>query len=681
MTETERNIDSDLYVARRRFQEVQTFESDNRDAAVEDMRFFNGEGQWDALAMVDRAEEGRPVLTLNQLPAFLEQVVGEQRRMRYSYQISASGADTGSANSAKNARKQYTMAQVFEGIIRRIEAESTAWRAYNHAFEQMLQGGFPGYWRILNVYEHARSLDQVLRIRKIFNPFTVHMDPRALLLGPKDAEYCFVSEVLPKSEFQERWRDARSDFDSSAGESMEGWHLEDGLRVAEYYRIKRVKEHLVYLSDGRVLQAKDIAGREMALNIGGRDGPTVIGERKNAERRKVVWSRLSAFEELEGPIEYEFSLIPVVPCYGRVNNLEGKAVLRGLFRHAKDAQRMLNYWESAKTEVIALQPKAPYLAADKQIEGYEDMWENANRKNYSYLPYRHVDGAPPPQRQAYGVDIRAMVEQTMLSREYLKSTLGMYDAFIGNKSNETSGVAIQQRKLEGETGQFSFIDNFADALEYSAQVLIDMIPHIYDNERVMRLKLADDSEDWITVNQRLVDGFGQVVGRAVNLAAGSYDVTVTVGPSASSQRAEAAASLEAFMKVVAPMHPQAVLAVADLYAANQDWPVAQEIARRLRKLVPPNLLYEEKEGEEFNVEEFVAQAVQQATGQLQEELQRLQQQIIETREQAMRNEFQYREERLRHAETKAKQATQEAARALDRDDGDDGRMMFDRGTV
>jgi hypothetical protein len=256
-----------------------------------------------------------------------------------------------------------------------------------------------------------------------------------------------------------------------------------------------------------------------------------------------------------------------------------------MVRSAKDAQRMLNYWESAKTEAIALAPKAPWLVAEGQIENHEDQWATSNITTHAYLEYKPKDVGgtmvPPPQRQVYEPPIQAITVAEGGAIDNLKATTGVYDPSLGARSNETSGIAIRQRLMQGSTANYHFVDQLATAINYEAKVLVDLIPKIYDRPgRVLRIIGEDDTERPVTLNQPYQDKGG--LQRFYDLSAGRYDLAVDMGPSHETKRQESVDSMTAFAQAA----PQLVPLYADLYVKAMDWPGAQQIAERVR---PPGV--------------------------------------------------------------------------------------------
>ena len=176
-----------------------------------------------------------------------------------------------------------------------------------------------------------------------------------------------------------------------------------------------------------------------------------------------------------------------------------------------------------------------------------------------------------------------MFQEASIAADDLKAVTGIHDASLGAPGNETSGRAILMRQREGDVGTFVYIDNLARAIRHAGRILVDLIPHIYDTERTMRILGEDGGETFAVINQAALGPDGPVVLN--DLSAGKYDVEVTTGPSFSTKRIEAAESMMAFVQAV----PPAAALIGDLIARNMDWPGAEAIAERLRKALPPGI--------------------------------------------------------------------------------------------
>jgi hypothetical protein len=298
----------------------------------------------------------------------------------------------------------------------------------------------------------------------------------------------------------------------------------------------------------------------------------------------------------------------VAPVLGKEITLGDKTYYRGLIRFGKDAQRMHNFWMTAATEKSALAPKAPWVADAESIEGYEEEWANANVDNQSVLRYNARNDVPPPQRNQGTPMPTAELQIAMSFTDEMKATIGLYDASVGAQSNETSGKAILARQQQGDRGTFAYNDNLARAIGRIGDICVELIPKVYDSERVIRIQFEDSTGDWLRINQTIMDEETQKPVMVSDMAQGKFDVTVKSGPGYQTQRLEAADSLIQFAQAV----PSSAAVLADLIAKNMDWPGADEISKRLKKILPPGIL-DQDEADELGIQPPQPTPEQQAT--------------------------------------------------------------------
>jgi hypothetical protein len=581
-TPTDSNRDEFLREARERFIRANDAERNNRERAMDDVRFRNGD-QWPDDIKQKRTEQKRPTLTFNRMEAFIDQVVGDQRQTRPSIKVVAVDADDGSQRVVNvNGTKDYTLADVYNGMIRHIEYDSRAHRAYDTAYDHAVGHGW-GYFRVLTAYDGDLGFDQKLVIKRIKNPFSVYMDPKATEIDMSDAGYAFVSTFMPKKDFDTLYpNNAGADTGEMLGEESELWYESDKIRVTEYYRKVPQTKSILQLSDGRVV---DESAVKPVLDELASQGITVVN-RRSVRCHKIEWYKITGTAILEGPTPVPGKYIPIIRVTGKELNVGGEDVLRGLIRHGKDAQRMYNYGRTTLAETLALAPKAPFTGDPRLIEGYEHLWKTANTENHSFLPQKTLPGVMPIQRMQPAMPNSAALQESLMSSDDMKSIIGLHNASLGAVGNETSGKAILARQREGDVGTYAFIDNLASAIAQCGRVLVDLIPLIYDSERVVRIRGVDGAEDWVRVNQMIVDTQTGVAHKVHDLSSARFDVEATVGPTYTTQRVEAAAG----MLDIATNNPQIWGIAGDLIAANLDWPNADELAARLRKTIPPNIL-------------------------------------------------------------------------------------------
>lgn len=566
-----------IETAKARFKIGMESDSKNRENAREDMRFRLGD-QWPDQIKREREADSRPCLTINKIPQNVHQVVNDQRQNRPAIKV-----------SPVDSQGDPETARIFQGIIRNIEYNSNADTAYDMAFDSAVTGG-RGFFRILTDYMDHMSFDQDIKVKSIHDPHSVVLDPSYREPDGSDANWGFIADDIPKSEFKEQYPDAECLKETFNWDSQDSdWFRKDTLRVVEYYEKVMSKEKLYLLKDGSTVLESEIKESEFDIT------DEEIAELKFRWTMvpKIKWYKINGnqiLEETDWPCNY----IPIIPVHGVELWDEGERIFEGIIRHAKDPQRMYNYWATCETETIALAPKAPFIGAEGQFEGYEHDWATANIKNHPYLEYKPVSHddrpVPPPSRNHASADTQAITNARMLSSDDLKSTTGIYDAALGNRSNETTGVAIQKRATQAQTSNFHFTDNLSRSIRHAGRIILNLIPKIYDTERVVRIIGPDEEEEVVTINKTFED---PKTGKKkkYSLDTGKYDCAVSTGPSYSTKRQEAVDSMLGLVK----NYPQVAQYISDLLVKNMDWPGSDEIARRLKKLVPPEVLTEDDE--------------------------------------------------------------------------------------
>lgn len=560
--------------ARERLELCITSEDGDRADALEDLKFKKGD-QWDEQSVRQRELDGRPCLTNNNIPAIIHQVVNDVRQNEQSIHVHpvSDGADE-------------EVAEVIEGLIRHIEYDSGADTAYDTALDSAASIGF-GYFRLVTEYCDPSSFNQDMKIKRVRNPFTVYLDPSHQEPDGSDSEFGIVTTKEPKREFERMYprKDPTIDYIAKGVGDDQNWLGEDFVRIAEYYKFEYETATLVEYSDGVARIKGD--GKAPPIPF----GVVPTGRTRQTTTRKLMWYKLTAREVLE-KAEVPFDWIPIFPVYGDEIDLDGRVIRSGIIRNAKDPAKMYNYWLTAATEEIALRTKAPFIGAMGQFEGVEEDWQMANVKSFPYLEYNPVtiDGtlAPAPQRQAPADVPSGFIAMAGLARDNVKAVTGIYDASLGNRSNETSGKAIMARQHQGDVGNFHYADNLTRTMRHLGRVILSGIPRVYDAQRVLRILGKDGQATQVEINKpdQKADEYGQAVQTVLNdLTTGKYDVIVTTGPAYNTLRQEAADS----MIQMSQSWPKLMEIAGDKIVRAMDWPGADDIADRIAKTLPPGL--------------------------------------------------------------------------------------------
>jgi hypothetical protein len=547
-------------------------DGENRTNGLDDLAFLKGD-QWDERIKQQRALDGRPCLTINKLPTSLHQVTNSQRQNVPSIKV------------YPTSDEDKKVAEVVQGGIRHIEYASNADVAKDTAVNSAAAIGF-GYFRLVTGYESPDSFDQEIRFKRIRNPFTVYMDPGSVEIDGSDQQWCILSSKQPRTEFVLEHPEADPcDFSvvRGIGDRSNDWITATEVRVAEYYRIHNEAVDVVLLSNG------ESGYKDKLLEMP--EGVTVVKTRKSL-RPTVQWFKLSATQVLERA-DIPCKWIPVFPVMGDEIDLDGRVYRSGMIRNAKDPARMYNFWMTSATEQVGLIPKAPFIGAEGQFEGHESKWREANVRSFPYLEYKPktLAGqlAPPPQRQHMADVPTGVLAMAAHASDDIKSTTGIFDASLGARSNETSGKAINARDRQGETATFHYTDNLNTTLRHVGRCILDMWPSVYDGTRTMQIMGVDGKVKSVEINKPTVeqDETGQAVERLLNDMSNvaKYGVTISVGPSYDTLRQEAVDG----MIQTAQSWPKMMDIAGDKVIRSMDWPMAEEIADRIEKTIPPEL--------------------------------------------------------------------------------------------
>lgn len=589
LNSTDEDGKSIVDLARQRFQLAKDALDRSRIQSVEDTRFVMGDSdngwQWPEQVRLLREGSQRVVLTVNVTAQHCNQIINQIRQNRPSAKVLPvdSGADVKTA-------------ELLGGLLRQIQSHSRADDTHDIAAEHAIYGG-EGYWRVLTEYESPKSFKQRIRIAAITDPTMVYVDPHTQTPDKSDAEWGFVVEDITKEQCK---RDHPGiDPTSWVQDGQSGWVTTDTIRRAEYFWCEYVKDEALLLIDGQEILRSDLQGQELP------DGAIV--DKRSTFRKQWWWAKLLGGEaEPLDKKEWPGSYLPIISCIGKEINVKGQIVRKGIVRDLKDPARMVNYSYSAAVESVALQNDVPYIAAAESIKGYETEWGQANRTTAAYLPFNAYDDddrqLPPPQRQQPAIMPSAQVQMLELSVEQMRAASGQQNANFGIRSDAQSGIGIQRLKQQGEVATFHFPDNLSRALRYEARVILDLVPKIYDTKRVIRVLGLDGDVDVATLDPEQQQAYGEKMNalakdaeKIFNPNVGEYDVVIDTGPSYATQRQEAFQA----MTELASQRPELLQIAGDIIMRAADFPMAQELAERLKKTIPPQLLEDEGKNQQI----------------------------------------------------------------------------------
>ena len=568
----ERDVGAFLDHVRKRWAIGVSADEEDRIRRNEDARMA-WRDQWDPNLRRQRELKNKPCLQFNTLQQKIKQPVNDFRQaMPQVDYIPSDGGDS-------------DVADLFDGLYRAMAARSNLPYQWGVCADWVVATGL-GYIRIATDYASPTSFDQVEFVEAVDDPNCVVMDPGAQDPFGTDAQWAFVSTALTKEEFQRQYpkAEAVSANFGDMGRQYPDWFIgDDMIRVVEYFRVEHEGLTIAMLPDGSVVDLRDVP-----------DGYPVVQTRETKIPR-VKWCKTNGIEILEES-EWIGDMIPIIRIPGEVHIVEGLKLHNGMVRYVRDAVQAKNYWMSRFTEQVAL-VSAPWQVAVGQIDGFEEAYAAAHYNNAALLHWRprvaaedgtYVD-VPPPQRSYGDAPIAALAQGVAIVSDLEKASTGQFDASLGAKSNETSGIAIQRRQAEGDVATFHFIDNLKTAMIVLGKHLLPIWRRMYgDIAREVRVIGEDGQSSRMKIGQPTVI---KGIEKVLDITRGQYDVQITTGPSYATRRqqmSEAMIELTRSMPVVAQAAP-------DLVVQSLDIPGAQAIAERVKKTLPPELTAPDEE--------------------------------------------------------------------------------------
>lgn len=587
-----REDDKIVAEAKARWKRAQEWESAARAIYAEDIKFAEADSdhadwQWPG-AVMDERGDARPCLVMNKTRQHCLQIINDARQNKAAIKVTPVGDGA-----------TFEAAQMLSGLVRHIEYQSQATEAYEAATNSQVRGGI-GYWRVETDYAGDDTLDLEIYVRRIADPMTVYLDPDIRQFDGSDAKWGIVFRDRPHDEAEDDYPDTKGMLSSKPYGDTGGWLTDDSVREAEYYRVVQDRDTLHRLDDGTTVTGAVPEGRSSVKS-------------RKISRPRVEWFKIVGNEVVDRE-DWPGRFVPLVRVIGEETVIDGKLDRKGHARALKDPQRMYNYWCSAAVEFVALQSKTPYIAPVEAIEGHEEAWVNANTENRAVLTYNHRNDAsqeiPAPKRQEPPVMAQAYIQGMEIADNQLLQVSGQYQAELGRPGNEKSGVAIQQRQRQGDNATYHYVDHLAQAIRFTGRIIVDLIPHVYDTPRVLKILQEDSTEQDVHIDPSMpeahgvvpdptpppMDPSGQVPSEAdqaqqrvrtyLNPSVGRYFVQADVGPSFGTQRQEA---FNAFEQIVS-QNKDLMPVIGDLMFKNADMPGADEISERLKRMVPPQAL-------------------------------------------------------------------------------------------
>jgi hypothetical protein len=551
--------------------------SEQREQITEDLKFSDPSNPEQWTDKERKAREGdpggsRPCLVFDQCQQYVANVAGQIEQRPPS--IHAIPVSEGASQQS---------AEQLDGMLRYIEYASRAQTHYTRALTSAARVGV-GYITVRPQYVDRALNLQEPRIASEGDPLRVVIDPWSQEIDGSDATFGFVLSPMSHASFERQWGTKAEKH--SFGDEQIVIDRDQEIVVAEYWRVETVQRDMVAVTYDERGDFGALTVEEFKKAIEGGEQITPMREYKDKVRR-VLWSVMSGAEPLVKEREFPSDSIGIVPVYGYVGWANGRMNYCGIPRRARDAQKAYNYHMSEIRAFMSQAPKAPWIVPVRAINGLKYLWDLASVESRAYLPYHDIDelGQPiaEPKRAPLAINLANHTQGAEAARMDIQAAIGMYQANLGAPSNETSGIAINERKQQGEASTAHFPSHLQASLTQVGRVCVDMIPRLIDSRRQLRVMSIDGKTSGIAADPKANKGYSDEGGKiTINPSVGRYDVRVVVGGNFATQRQQAQ---QAYTEMIRA-NPQMMPAIAPLWAQTLDVPHADKLAQVLTAMAP-----------------------------------------------------------------------------------------------
>ena len=573
--------------AHRRWERCQKYESQARSWWRDEYKFANGDPynnwQWPSAYYNARNSRNQPTLTINKARQLNLHIINDAKQKKSGIKFRPLG-DGATAEAAK----------IWDGIARHVQNQSKAQsQVYGKAISFQVQAGL-GFSRVLTRYQSENTFDQEVYFVGIDDPLSVYLDPDCSELDGNDARFGFVFVDRPRDEVETKYPELKGRL--SVSNAVDGhdasWMRDDLIREAEYYRVVEESDELLGTNDGTTILRSEAPSDLIKAWEAEAEAKGEKVRRRKVVRKHLMWYKIIGDQIVDRERQVGRS-VPIVPWIGEQTVVDGVLDRKGHTRALISAQQMLNYNRSASVEFGALQSKTPWIVAMKAVEGFETYWSTANTVNHAYLAYNHVDDdgrdIPPPTRLQPPTAAPVFLEGAMSADKDMQLASGQYEAELGAPGNERSGRAINERQRQSDRATYHFTDNQGAALVRHGYLLLEIVPGIYDTEQVIRIIGEDGTDKHVKVDplspvaHQAVNDPSSPFSHIFNPNIGRYEVTPDVGPDYATERQEA---FDAIVQILTQA-PALIDRIGDLLFRVADFPLADEIAERLKPGLPP----------------------------------------------------------------------------------------------
>jgi hypothetical protein len=544
-------------------------------------------------------------------------------------------------------------ASIRQMIVKDTMLSTDAKSVYQIAAKQAFVGGF-GAFVIDTDYVHEKSFDQGIVYRHFKDATRCYWDIGAEHPNKIDGMRCGYISRMTRQKFRSIYgkdieekikkdngalnqsqEEIALSTENQSSENPFTWSDDNGITIIDDYVRKYTKDTLYKLSNGRTLNQEEmdelieksksmafqreqeemLMGFPMQNPMGMEeldiempngeveeteeeimtlydDGEPVRIEDSKPYKRSTIIHRKIAGEYILDESEFPSDDLPLLFVdQNSYYDKNGKQICRPFIIDAIDAQRYLNYLGTQSAYMLKISRYDQWIGSKKNVQSLDNQqaWKDPSTVKGMLTYDESPSGAKPEQVRPPELS-RSLMEQYQRAIDDMYTSTGLYPSRLGQVGNEVSGAAIDARTRQGSYSTYVAFNSINMAITAGGKIVNQMIPRVYDSERILNLMTPDRGRQNIVVNQQM-DEYGEKIKN--DIRKGTFDVILQAGPSYEGQKAQALESIALALKA----NPTMFNLVADLYAENLPLLNTIELRNRLKTLVPPEILEAGKTGQ------------------------------------------------------------------------------------
>lgn len=419
---------------------------------------------------------GQPMLAMPVLDQPIQLVLNQERAAHLAVNVHPLSEDADDDT-----------AEVYGDLYRTIQRDSGAGMVRSWAFNRGVKAG-RGAYRIITEPDPSGKLgDLRIALKRILFQESARWDPFAQEPDFSDADWCMVSTWVPWARLKRQHPKAK------IASYTDGEFVEMSQSIPAWIRDG---------NKGKACLVVEFFRKEWAEGEGADESYT------------IHWYKLTCTDVLDQE-EMDCRDLPLVPTIGNeLIPFDDERRWEGIIRPNKDAARLVDYAGSNAISIAALEPRAPWILAEGQDEGFELEYQLSGVRNFPVIHYvpKTLGGSavPPPSRTQVDVSrLGPSMQLLQMGQQFVHGGTGAFEAALGqaapNAKTKGGTLALQQQHDQGNS---HWLDNQVEiTLACEARIILNWIPYVYDRPgRIVNAVTVENKTRAIMLNQPFVMG-------------------------------------------------------------------------------------------------------------------------------------------------------------------------------